>query len=476
MKIAPVITTLAEYQTRFWIPVAQKLKNENCHPIFIAFDDRSSEMLRASGFQVVEANGLPVPSLDQLGAIFKSFNVCEISYWTSHERFAFGRSDDLAMEQKLARSILAAEQAILQAHAEGIPVMVQEVGGFLSIIGSWFAAQSAQITHYFIEPSFFRGRLLFREGNFSAPIIKSDMQGEETVEFKAYLLKTIEKGEIVIPKKDAHHYSAAWKKILNLKNFIRLTEKLWDKHILKKQQEFGFIGQHVATHVKALLNSQRLSRSYTDLNKVRRFIYFPLHVPGDMALTVRSAEYLDQLALVDFICRHLPDGVDLAIKEHPAMVGMMQPKRLRDMLDRYPRLNLIDPATNNYQIMRQAIGVVTINSKTGAEAGLLGLPVLVLGDAFYRQAPFAWGIDRLTDLPRMMASLASGDLSSPDPVKLRGWFAGAWHASYPGELYATDPVDIERFVSSLSLVLENVKLGYGKEHEIAVGNEESLER
>lgn len=474
MKIAPVITTLAEYQTSFWISVAEQLRVQSFHPVFVAFDDRSSELIAAAGFPLVKANHISDPPVDQLGPIFERFLVSDLAHWTSHERFAFGRNDDLAMQQKLARSILAAERAITVAHAIGVPVMIQEVGGFLSVIGSWFAARHAQITHYFIEPSFFRGRLLFREGDFSAPMIQANAQGEDCAEFDAYLATTLENGQIVIPKKDAHHYNPAWKKVINLKNFTRFFEKMYDKYFLGKKQEFGFIGQHVLTHVRALFNAQCLSRSYTNLRAIDRFIYFPLHVPGDIALTIRSTEYLDQLALVDFICRHLPDGVDVAIKEHPAMVGMMPPARLQEMLKRYPRLKLIDPATNNYAVMREALGIVTINSKTGAEAGLLGLPVVVLGDAFYKKAPFAFSVDRLTDLPRMMAALASGGLSLPSAKKIRRWFAGAWEMSRPGELYATDATDISIFVSSLATVLIDSMPKSAKDIGTTVASEQGL--
>ena len=41
------------------------------------------------------------------------------------------------------------------------------------------------------------------------------------------------------PDKDRHHYSAAFKKVANLKNSRRLAEKLWDQYALGKHQEFG---------------------------------------------------------------------------------------------------------------------------------------------------------------------------------------------------------------------------------------------
>ncbi|ABF53282.1 hypothetical protein [Sphingopyxis alaskensis] len=453
MTIVPIITTLAEYQTRFWALVGEDLRARGFAPHFVSFDDRSCDMLNSRGFAVTAANDVARPPASELEAVLDRAGVTNLAYWTSHERFAFVRSDDEAMRAKLARSIVAAQSAIADAQRNGQPVMVQEVGGFLSVIGSWFAARSAGIRHFFIEPSFFRGRLLFREGDFAAPVIPADARADHGADFSAYLQKTLADGQIVIPKKDAHHYNAAWKKVLNLRNARRFAEKAYDKYILGKRQEFGFIGQHAATHVKALVNSRKLAGHYTPLDDIDDFLYFPLHVPGDIALTLRSPEYLDQLALVDYICRHLPDGVRLAIKEHPAMVGMMQPDRLKAMLRRYPRLALIDPGTNNYAVMRRAKGVVTINSKTGAEAGLIGLPVIVLGDAFYREAPFAHALDNLVDLPAAMQKLVDGEAScSAGPARL-DWFAGAWELSRPGELYVTGADEVRTFTDTLTSYL-----------------------
>src|SRR5689334_16271274 len=47
-----LITTLAEYQTRFWIPVAQRLRAAGNEVELLAFDDRSAEMSEAAGVPV----------------------------------------------------------------------------------------------------------------------------------------------------------------------------------------------------------------------------------------------------------------------------------------------------------------------------------------------------------------------------------------------------------------------------------------
>jgi hypothetical protein len=447
---ALLITTLAEYQTRFWVEVARALDAGGVDPRFLSFDDRSSEMIAAAGFPNVSANTFErVESEARQAEIAARFGISGLSCWTAHERFGFGRTDTAAMHEKLARSILAAERAIAEAREGHDEVaMVQEVAGFLSVVGAYFAARSAGIDNWFIEPSFFRGRMTLSLNSFSAPRPRGGdcMPGEA---LRAYIDDTLAHSATVIPLKDVHHYRPAITKVANVKNALRLAEKLRDKYLLGKRQEFGFIGNQVGSHLQMIRNSRRLRRHYAPLADVGRFVYYPFHVPGDMALTVRSPEYLDQIGLVDYLCRTLPDGCRLAVKEHPAMVGGIDAGRLRNLLRRYDNLAVLPPTTKNYAVMREAACVVTVNSKSGAEAGLIGKKVFVLGDAFYRDAPFAVPVDRLADLPALIAAaVAEARPDAPAPAHL-GWFACLWEESLPGELYVTEKARVEEFAGSL---------------------------
>ena len=75
MTVSPdiiLITTLAEYQTRFWIPVAQRLRDAGREVRLLAFDDRSAEMAAAQGISVVNMyragleGGAPIDASGQL--------------------------------------------------------------------------------------------------------------------------------------------------------------------------------------------------------------------------------------------------------------------------------------------------------------------------------------------------------------------------------------------------------------------------
>jgi Capsule polysaccharide biosynthesis protein len=448
-----IITTLAEYQTVFWVEVGIYLSKSGHDVSFLSFDDRSTEMLRARGCQVHSATEISQLSDDEIDHVFNKFGIDRLNHWLSHERFAFDTGDSAALRRKLAAALLASDQACKEVLKRGPAVMIQELGGFLSVVGAFHAARTNSIDNWFIEPSFFRGRLFFLRNSFMAPRVPDDHIGSVPEELRRYLEETMRTGAIVVPQKDRHQYTTAWKKIVNMRNARRLIEKLIDKHWHGKRQEFGHIASHVRTHARMLWNSRLLRSSYTPLEAVDRFVYYPLHVPGDMALTLRTPHLLDQLSLVDHICRSVPPTHCVAIKEHPAMVGAVDAKRLLALRRRYDNLVLLPPATNNYAVLRSCEAVVSINSKSGAEGALIGKSVIVLGDAFYTHSPIVHTVEKIQDLPFVLADVLSSGASGVAPTVIERFLAAVWRRSHPGELYVADAGNVVRFSQSMLAAL-----------------------
>ncbi|MBI3757810.1 MAG: capsule biosynthesis protein [Deltaproteobacteria bacterium] len=334
-------------------------------------------------------------------------------------------------------------------------MVVQELGGFLSNIATFHVARSLGIDNIFLEPSFFRGRLFFVRNSFAAPIVREtggagDADTKEKV--RKYLDDAVARQSIVIPSKDTHHYRKPLRKLTDAGNWRRLLEKTGDKFIRGKREEFDHLGGHVLRHLRMAVNSQLLKPHYRALPAGERFIYYPLHVPADVALTLRSPEYLDQLALIDFIARCVPHPWKVAVKEHPALVGAVDYRRVRQLLARRDNVILIDPGTNNYEVIRQAGAVITVNSKSGAEALLVGTPVVVLGDAFYRGCRLAHVVDRLHDLPELMGRILR-ESRIADHDAARAFFTDVWTQSFPGELYDATPRNVTEITASLRTYL-----------------------
>src|SRR5216110_2652017 len=188
-----VITTLAMYQTEFWALVAQDLARQGRRCVFISFDDRSSEYLRARDIKTYSPTEAPfksAPPARSFDAALAHFGIDRVNFWLSHERVTFAIRDSALLKARLQKYLEFADQVLQELRADGPVSLVQEVGGFVSVIACFFAARRLDIDNWFIEPSFFRGRLFFTRNTFEAP--EPPPGGADiSAEVSAYLERTL---------------------------------------------------------------------------------------------------------------------------------------------------------------------------------------------------------------------------------------------------------------------------------------------
>jgi hypothetical protein len=445
--------SLAMNQTVFFEALGTVLGEAGHRIAYLCFHERSHEYLSKQGRRSFNAftDGRSASGLD-----FSRYGWPSLNLILSHEKAAFEIFDSALLLRKLARYLAAAESAFdtLQSEAPSPVVLVQELGGFLSNMASFYCARRRGAESIFIEPSFFAGRVFFTRNGFAAPQVPGPRSAEATGAVMAYLDDAIARQKVVIPVKDVHHYRGPIRKLTDLRNMRRLVEKSVDKHLFRKGEEFSHLGGHIARHTRMLVNSWIFARHYQPMPEARvRFVYYPLHVPADVSLTIRSPQFVDQLALVDLLARAVPDTHAVLIKEHPALVGAVDRKRLLGLLKTRDNVHLLDPTIKNYEVLRRADAVVTVNSKSGAEALLLGRPVVVLGDAFYTPCDLVHKVESLADLPGALARI----LGSPRALEasaVRRYFQDVWDASWPGELHVSTEADARALATSLLAYVE----------------------
>lgn len=449
-----VFLALALNQTRFYIGVAKALRALGVESVVVSLHESSQEMVRAAGFPVVNffehVRSVSNRVID-LVPLFKRFEVENVNRVISHEKVAYEIRDSRLLVRKFAAYLAAAEEicTLLRAKAGGDIDVVQELGGFLSVVAMFHVARHLGLGHTFIEPSFFLGRV-FLLPDFAPPHITPSERdaGQEVVR---YLEETLRERRIVIPAKDADHYRSALRKILSGRNLRRLAQKTAEKYLRGQREEFTHIRWQARRHARMLLTDVRLRRAYRPLPD-RPFIYYPFHVAADVALTVRAPAYLDQYALLDYLARGAPVTHLIAVKEHPAMVGGVNYDRTRDLLRRHDNLVLLPPGLNNLDVMSRAAAVVTVNSKSGAEAILINRPVLALGDSFYRHSGLVETVRTWEEIPDALGRLVAAP-PRPEAV-IRRFFQAVWDHSYPGELYDDQEANCRTFAASLIRALD----------------------
>lgn len=457
-----LITTLAEYQTRFWLKVAIELQNSGKEVVLLSFDDRSSELLDKVGLRSFNVPALTKardsdPYITSLEAL-DLYGINDANYWISHERITFSLKNSDEMISRLVKYTACVDEIISRLERDSRDItMIQELGGFISVLAAFFAARKNGINNIFFEPSFFKGRVFPLINSFDAPVIKKSATGSVSGDVQETMRSIIATQAIVIPKKDVRQYRGALVKILDIANIKRLSEKVVDKYVLKKHQEFGHLSRYVGLHLKMAINANIMMSSYTPLSSLDKFIYFPFHVPGDMALTLRSPEYFDQLSLVEYMLKVVPNTHVLAVKEHPAQIGGLDAVRLKKLLKQYDNLVVINPRVNNYDVINKSALVVSINSKSGAEAGLLGKPSLVLGEAFYKDSPLVERVPSIAHLKDKIKEALGQWEHRPVAVR-EEYFQCVWDETVAGELYVEDDEEVIVFSRSISEIVADLSL------------------
>jgi hypothetical protein len=174
------------------------------------------------------------------------------------------------------------------------------------------------------------------------------------------------------------------KKWVNLPKISRYLKKLY-LNILGK----NIILPSAFLQIRQYLNSE-INRFYVNkffhfhkFDSVEGYYFYPLHLEPEASLMISGQRALNQQSLIQRIASQLPVGVKLIVKEHPTMVGWRELNFYKNLM-KIPNVKLVDPAIKAKEIIKGSLGVFTVVGTVGWEAVNMKKPVLIFGEAFYK--------------------------------------------------------------------------------------------
>ncbi|UJQ96062.1 capsular polysaccharide export protein, LipB/KpsS family [Mariluticola halotolerans] len=140
--------------------------------------------------------------------------------------------------------------------------------------------------------------------------------------------------------------------------------------------------------LKPKINRQYMKRwrGWATFSPDVKYVYFPLHLQPEGSTMTLAPFYLNQISVVENISKSLPANMKLVVKEHPQMLGR-RPKSYYESIKQIFNVELIEPFTNNFSVIKNADLVFTITGTAGWEALVLKKPVITLGATIYNQCP-----------------------------------------------------------------------------------------
>jgi len=132
-----------------------------------------------------------------------------------------------------------------------------------------------------------------------------------------------------------------------------------------------------------LFNKHPLSKNLVDFDFIaneKKYLFFPLQVSSDTQIVINS-----KISLIEA----LEKAVEIAkrtekllvIKPHPAEYNKFAQEKIISIAQKY---GCIICNNNTFDLISHSYKVITINSTVGLESMILGVPVIVLADTFYK--------------------------------------------------------------------------------------------
>lgn len=434
-----VVTMSAPREHEPNIELAHELKQRGIEPYFLTHMEHTASALRASGNAASSIGALTQEMPDvqisdsQLEAEFDVLSLRDLCFPEAHIT-ALPESNLL----QRARAYLLAIARLLDQLQPA--VVLQNSGGELLRRAAIHAARRAGIRHLFIRPTPFKGRSTWsidsERGDWTGlngNAWQSAADGSALVASFRERKTPIAKLNIPLPK-TAHARTLA--QLLRLR--LKETEPMgaWDPGLQFKR--------FANASARAMLQRFIYQRPVDE----EPFVFYPVHVWHDSAITVRAPQFIRQDHLIHTIADALPQGWKLYVKEHPVSVGRNSIAATRGVAGR-SNVRFIAPDVASHQLVERARAVAVINSTAGFEALSYYKPVVVLGKPFYSGRGLTIDVDNLFDL---RAAFKVARDFAPDANDVHRFFAAAYACTFPGT-QITPGGDVQGIATALAAYL-----------------------
>jgi len=158
----------------------------------------------------------------------------------------------------------------------------------------------------------------------------------------------------------------------------------------------------------------------TSFSLTKPYAYFPLHAEPDVAVLRIGDFYSDQINVIKNIAQSLPIGMDLLVKEHPAMwmMGWRNTDFYKHIIE-LPNVKLIHPSISSELMIQNTSFVITIAGTAALEAIFYEKPSIVFSDINCSTLSSVFKISNLKDLPVIIRKCLN---SKVDLVELNHYF------------------------------------------------------
>lgn len=202
-----------------------------------------------------------------------------------------------------------------------------------------------------------------------------------------------------------------------------------------------------ANVAEQLYMTESESRRFINTNQ---YVFYPIQYFRESRVTMRAAEFYNQVWFIEYLSRSLPRGYQLVVKDHPEQIGSLPLSHVR-AIRKYS--SAVAPNISGREIIEEASAVVVLNNTVGYEALLYEKPVVSVADAVYSDLKYTYHVNNLGELSDQLSmAISSGGLTESEIIEFTH---GLLLSTYDGIWGNTSEENIVDFTNSVDCFLSN---------------------
>ena len=133
----------------------------------------------------------------------------------------------------------------------------------------------------------------------------------------------------------------------------------------------------------------------------------------------RGGIFVEQLLAVKLLSAGLPEGWKIRVREHPDQYRRLRarPKNFLKEMSEIPNVEIVHPGETSFESFNASSAVAITSGTMGVEAWVAGIPTIVFGEMWLKNAPGAYYVRSLNDVQKVLLRISEGVQNSEHAVE-----------------------------------------------------------
>ena len=178
-------------------------------------------------------------------------------------------------------------------------------------------------------------------------------------------------------------------------------------------------------HSKLVLTDAEMCRS----------VLFCLAFQPEESTSPRGGVFVEQYFAIKLLAACLPEGWRVRVREHPQQYRRLRPRRtnfLRE-ISQIPNVKIVSPVETPLESFALATAVAVTSGSMGVDAWFAGLPTIVFGETWIKNAPGVFHVQSISDVKNALSQINQG--FQQDKVAVKEFMDWTTSNSFKGNLW-----------------------------------------